>query len=427
MKKKCLHCGKMIDEKDQFCIYCGEKNERQEQKKIAFCRNCGVKLNQDVIFCTQCGTRVDGQESFQSHIEKQPHSQPQNSESLQNYLKKGLDNFTSTINNMTGEEGQVEIKFKELFSEVFEKHTIEEREEVFICGTKKTTPKESEMIAEWPKPWLFSRVFIMFFIVFLLLFIMINNFNNVNAIPGAIFIGAMMVPFSFLVFFWEVNVPRNISLFDVVSMFFIGGALSLICTLFLYEIVGEIDQLDYVTALLVGLIEEVGKVSIVAYYIKRKNSKYILNGMLIGACVGAGFAVFETAGYIFNAFMATGQISYLLDVLWIRSILSLGGHITWSAIAGVGLIIAKKEKTLTSDHILDIQFLKFLGYVIILHGIWDMPIHFGSDIYLIQWILTAMAVITVLVLLNAGLRQISQYVIQAKQKEQMNQEKKEAA
>lgn len=400
MEKKCQNCGQPIDPNARFCRYCGHENV-VEEKKIQYCFKCGKPYTGNVTFCSGCGTRLNNYQNNNG----------------ENILKKGLDNFTSTINSMTGEQGKVEIKLKELFSEVFKKHSIEEREEMFITGTKYTTPRESQMVSSWPKPWLYSRVFIMFLIVFLALFVMVNNFYNANAIPGAIFIGALMVPFSALIFFWEVNVPRNISIFDVITMFFVGGALSLICTLILYEII-SVEQLDYLGAILVGIVEEVGKIAVVIFYVSRKNTKYILNGMLIGACVGAGFAVFETAGYAFNAFVGSGgQTSVMLDILWLRSILSFGCHITWTAIAGVGLIVAKKEEQLNSNHILNGQFLKFLLLAIVLHAIWDMPITFGSEIYLVQWILTFIAIVTVLVLLNAGLRQVSQYAKLAREKE----------
>lgn len=403
MEKVCSNCGRTIDANAKFCKYCGHEN-KVEDNKVHYCYKCGKPYTGVMNYCPSCGAKLVNDN---------------NSENIQAYLKKGLDNFTNTINSMTGEDGKVEIKLKELFSEVFKKHSVAEREELFITGTKTTTPKEADMVSSWPKPWLYSRVFLMFLIVFIALFVMVNNFYNTNAIPGAIFIGALMVPFSALIFFWEVNVPRNISIFDVVTMFFVGGALSLVCTLILYEII-NVEQLDYIGAILVGIIEEIGKIAVVIFYVRRKNTKYILNGMLIGACVGAGFAVFETAGYAFNAFIYSNeQISVMLNILLLRSILSFGCHITWSAIAGVGLIVAKKEEPLTSKHLLSGQFLKFLVYVIALHAIWDMPITFGADIYLVQWLLTFIAVVTVLVLLNAGLRQVSQYAMLAKKKENM--------
>ncbi len=47
-------------------------------------------------------------------------------------------------------------------------------------------------------------------------------FNNTNAIPGLIFIGALTVPLSGLFFFYESNAFKNISIFEVIIMFFIG-------------------------------------------------------------------------------------------------------------------------------------------------------------------------------------------------------------
>ncbi len=93
---------------------------------------------------------------------------------------------------------------------------------------------------------------------------------------------------------------REISaFFDVVKMFFIGGVAALVATLVIYSII-PVGKLNYFNALLVGFIEETGKMIIVALFIRSLNSKYILNGLLIGAAVGAGFAAFESLGYAFN-------------------------------------------------------------------------------------------------------------------------------
>ncbi len=56
-------------------------------------------------------------------------------------------------------------------------------------------------------------------------------FNNTNAIPGLIFIGALTVPLSGLFFFYESNAFKNISIFEVIIMFFIGGVFSLLSTM----------------------------------------------------------------------------------------------------------------------------------------------------------------------------------------------------
>lgn len=246
----------------------------------------------------------------------------------------------------------------------------------------------------------------MFLVVFAGLLVMILEFSNTNAIPGAMFIGALAVPFSLVVFFWETNIPRNISIFDVVAIFFIGGVMSLIFTLILYGYI-YVGELNYVGAILVGIVEEVGKIVVAGHYVKKRNTSYILNGLLLGACVGAGFAVFETAGYAFSNFMY-GGVQAMIDVLVLRGALAVGGHTLWAAITTAGLVIAKGDRSFEKNMYLDPKFLKFLVLAIVLHAIWDMPITVGQSVYLVQWVLCAIAVIIVLVLLSSGLRQVSE-------------------
>lgn len=121
--------------------------------------------------------------------------------------------------------------------------------------------------------------------------------------------GALLVPLTVMVFFWEMNVPRNISILDVISVFFVGGVFSLVVTLFLFEFFPSAGAGPLWGSTLVGLVEELGKVLVVAYYVKKNNTRYKLNGLLLGSCVGAGFAVFETAGYAFRFLINTNSLA----------------------------------------------------------------------------------------------------------------------
>lgn len=402
MAKTCQHCGNELEDTAKFCSHCGNKCENGEAAEKIYshtCRKCGKELEKDTRFCPYCGTNQT----------ESPN------ENIEGYINKGIQNAASKIDQMTGGNGEVKIHVKELFSGIFTKHSQEEKEELFIGGTKKTTPDEKDMITEWPSPWLYSRVFLMLLVVFVGLYFMISYFLNPNAIPGAMFIGSMAVPFSVLVFFWEMNIPRNISIFDVVAIFFIGGVLSLVCTLFIrrFQIFEEAGVTTYYGAMLIGVAEEIGKVIVVGYYIKKRNCKYILNGLLLGACVGAGFAVFETAGYSFRYFLSTIQYGYayaykaMLDILISRGKFAIGGHVVWAAISGAGLVVAKGAERLKTEHLTNPKFLKFLIIVIILHGIWDMPIQIGDFRY---WCLTAIALFIVLILLHSGVKQVTHIV-----------------
>lgn len=410
MSRICPKCGKEMSDTAKFCNQCGYRFEERQ----LFCLWCGAKVESGDRFCPECGRSLSQggpgpqQNAGWQNAGQQNTGQVGGGFTKDEFIsmsKSGVGKFVDAINDMTGQEGKTDIRLRELVSEVFRRHTVEEREELFISGTKKTTPAPENMTADWPHPWLFARIFLMFLVVFAGLLVMILQFSNTNAIPGAMFIGALIVPFSLVIFFWETNIPRNISIFDVVSIFFIGGVMSLIFTLILYGYI-YVGELNYTGAILVGIVEEVGKIVVAGHYVKKRNTSYILNGLLLGACVGAGFAVFETAGYAFSALLY-GGIPNMIDVLILRGALAIGGHTLWAAISTAGLVIAKGERPFDRKMYLDPKFLKFLLLVIALHAVWDMPITLGQSVYLVQWVLCAVAVVIVLVLLSSGLRQVS--------------------
>lgn len=389
MAKICLNCGSPLEDDAKFCSKCGSAYGAEP-----VCAKCGHKLASGTRFCPNCGADQSAAQVGTGG----------------DYIKKGFDTFTATINTMAGESGKAEIHLKELYSDVFKRHTQEEKDELFVCGTSKTTPKESEMVAEWPRPWLYSRIFLMFSIVFAGLYVMVMNFGNLNGVPGAMFVGALLVPLTVMMFFWEMNVPRNISILDVLSVFFVGGVFSLVVTLFLYSFFPSAGAGPLWGSTLVGLIEELGKVLVVAYYVKRNNTRYKLNGLLLGSCVGAGFAVFETAGYAFMSLINTNRLTAMMDILFQRGVLAIGGHVVWAAISGFGLIVAKGEEPLQTNHFFSAKFLKFLMLVSALHAVWDWNMPFITTLMQLNLKYAALILIalgTVLVLLSAGLRQVS--------------------
>lgn len=358
------------------------------EENIKYCPNCREKVLINSRFCSMCGFNFYGNQNYAK---------------VQDQAKNTCGGFLNKVNGMAVRSGVVDLKLMDLIVNVFKKHTLEERENAFICGTAKTAPKEGEICSKWPKPWLYSRVFFLFAITFILLVALLRIFENILAYPGIIFIGALIVPFSLLIFFWEVNAPRNINIFDVVKIFFIGGVFSLLITMILNHII-TVGNVDYSGAIMIGTIEEVAKFVVVAYFLRGSKKKYILNGLLLGAAVGAGFAVFETAGYVF----AYGfKIPIMMRIIYTRGILAFGGHIVWAAMYGAALVMVKTDHTLQMKHIKNSKFLKYFITAIGLHTIWNMPISNSSELPFVQGILTIIAWVIILVLISAGLKQIS--------------------
>ena len=358
-------------------------------------------------YCPYCGNIVLANDSFCKNCGK----------AVKKTTEEGQSVF-DRINDYVGNTGSKELNWKALFSDVFKSHSSEEAESIFICGTKATTPPLSQVTSTWPKPWLYSRVFLVFAIAFFLLKICWGCFNNVNVIPGLILVGAFTVPLTTLIMFMELNAFRNISLYNIMRIFFIGGCASLVVTLFLFStfLSPAEGNPTFINACIIGFVEELAK-AIVVYFIMKHlfDCKYILNALLIGTAVGAGFAAFESAGYAFivllNGLASEYQVDAvgaMMDNIYMRGFMAPGGHITWAAISAVALLLAKGRGSLESNIFTQKQFWKIFIIPVACHALWDMPLGIGQEVYLQYWLLLAAIWVVVLIFVNMGLNEVKQ-------------------
>ena len=377
-----------------------QPNSQSASDGMTTCPVCHGKIRQNSNFCSICGFVLNNPTRYN---QVPPSGVPSNA-------------MQSLISRFGG--GDVQLSLKDLFSEVFHKHEKVEKDELFIYGTEHTTPLESQMSSTWPKPWLYSRVFALFAIVFGSLYILARVFGNEIALPGLMFIGALAVPFATIIFFFEVNAPRNISIFDTVKIFFVGGMISLIATMIIATVFPSGD-LDYTGATIVGITEEIAKLVPIIIYVKKRDSKYILNGLLIGAAVGGGFAVFETAGYAFSALWEDKSMTSMMITIFLRGYLAIGGHVIWAAIEGAALCAVKQDKPFEFKMLFNIRFLAYFIIPVILHSLWDCPL--GGNfivfdfVFLFQIGLTIIAWAVALLLISKGLNQISEISKNSKQ------------
>lgn len=344
--------------------------------------------------------------------------------------QKASFNVTAAINQLAGGEGAVDINLKDTFSNVFKKHSRKEAERIFIGGTTFTTPREGDIAATWPRPWLFSRILVFFIATYVLLYFLQSVNELKPSYVALIFIGALAVPFSTLIFFFECNAPRNISFWSVLQMLFIGGVLSLIATMFLNRFTAAVS-VGWFLPLMTAIVEELAKLAALAVFVKILRPRYILNGLLIGGAIGAGFAVFETAGYGFDALtsvltkvskipqmslrdiLQTYGFPSMNNILILRGWTSIGGHVAWAAITGAALLIAMNGDKLQPRHFLDRRFLSLFWIPIVLHTAWDQILIpqlknnavINSNLYYLILIVLAWTVLFVII--NSGLQQIS--------------------
>ena len=369
---KCSECGNEISSSAKFCPQCGASVEQH------FCPECGVKLKGNEINCPECGFPL---------------------------TKKTASNIiTENLDKITGAKSENYVTFKDLFKDTFKKHSEEDLDNVFVCGSSSTTPDVKDVNPKKASAWVYLKIFIFFIIAYIPTRIGYINYGNLNFLPAMIMLGAFAVPVTILIFFYEINLFRNIPFYKVIKYFILGGALSLILAILFFSLDINTDISTYSGALMVGLIEEVAKAAIVAFFLfKSKNSNYILNGLLIGAAVGAGFAAFETAGYILRYGLAGGD-AVMLQTIKIRGFLAPGGHVAWAAIEGAALMYVKGFEKLDKKHLNDKRFLLICLISVVEHGIWDMPIE--APYYLVPIGLTVAAWLVIIYFINLGLKQI---------------------
>ena len=371
---KCKECGESISSSAKTCPHCGFKNE------VSICPECGKKVKSSDINCPDCGY-------------------PLQKKTATNIVSENLD-------KITGAKSESYVSFKDLFKNTFKKHTDEELDEVFVCGSKETTPSVLDINPKNASAWVYFKIFIFFLIAYIPCRIGFINYGNDNFLPGLVMLGAFAMPVVVLIFFFEINLFRNIPFYKVIKYFILGGALSLIVAILFFSLEFNTDIRTYSGALMVGVIEETAKAAIVALFIfKSKNCNYILNGLLIGAAVGAGFAAFETAGYILRNGINNG-LQTMLYVIKIRGFLAPGGHVAWAAIEGAALMFVKGFEKIDKKHLNDKRFLLICLIPVVLHGIWDMPINIpyaGTQI-----VVSIIAWLVIIYFINLGLQQIDQ-------------------
>lgn len=196
-----------------------------------------------------------------------------------------------------------EFSFGHFFSTAFKHHTVGEAEELFCAGTAHGTPMLAQVNETWPAPWFFLRLMVFSLVLYFGFGFTLEHYPNPKLIPGWLVIGAFGFPICVLMLFYEMNVRKDVSAYRCVYMFLGGGLLSLIFT----HVFASFIHSEHLY--MAAAAEEPAKLLAVIMLAGVMRNGRILTGLLLGAAVGAGFAAFETAGYIYEAIQSTRLLS----------------------------------------------------------------------------------------------------------------------
>ncbi len=322
------------------------------------------------------------------------------------------------------------------FSQVFTHHTKEEMMDCFIAGTRQGTPPLSAVQTSFPTPWIFARMLAFCLILFFGFGWALDHFGNMKLVPGLLFVGNFAIPFCCFFLFYELNVRRDVLLYDGLKAFVGGGLISLIVALLLFS------SSKTTAPIWAGPVEEPAKVLAAVLIAGSMRNGRILNGLLFGAAVGAGFAAFESAGYTFEALFAwicghwsagvaeqmgnveaatqimRGVQQYNPDeVMHLRALLTPFAHVVWTAIAAAAywMVLNEKirEKTRRKEDcsidfsvFTDIRFLRIFAIPVVLHMIWNSSLF--AEYFIIRYVsLGIIGWIIALRLVKLGLNQIA--------------------
>lgn len=328
--------------------------------------------------------------------------------------------LADAVSRLVGVDSIGGFSFSETFSHVFKTHSDEETELNLACGTTSTTPPLELISPAFPQPWMFIRTLALSLGVFWLLKFSYSEVDqNPVLIPGLILLGSAATPLSLLVLFFEVNKPRNVSIYQLVKLVLGGGALAMLITsllnpvvipFFVEKLYADPKKLDWSDlAWTAGPVEESAKMLALLWVVNKRRYEWTLNGLLFGAAVGTGFAILETCGYAFLSLTegpAKG-VEAMFSILLLRGLLaSFSMHVVWSAIVGAGLWRAKRGRPFEISILASRLFVGPFLVAVSLHALWNSPLSCGGFVTKIL-LVSSVGWIVVIGLIREGLREIA--------------------
>lgn len=190
--------------------------------------------------------------------------------------------------------------------------------------------------------------------------------GNPSLIPAVIILGNFTVPVAYVTFFYQRQHLSRLSLVDMAKAFILGGLLGVFAASLVEPLF--VLKLNFLTAFEVGLIEESVKIIGVVLIVRHRRHNSELDGLLLGAAAGMGFAALESTGYAFVSFLLShGSLSTTVGVTLLRGFLAPAGHGTWTAILASVLFRESRPGHFRINRSVVVAYL----VVVVLHGLWD--------------------------------------------------------
>ena len=216
----------------------------------------------------------------------------------------------------------------------------------------------------------------------------------VNLIPLVLLIASALAPVTFVIYCWEQSAFADMPAATVAITFLNGAVLGLILAAILEPLLLNglgLAAIPLVGALVIGFCEETAKVIPVLWFLRDRRIRSELDGVILGAASGMGFAALETAGYGFQSFIAgytqvlapalsqhtagpatigaaftSGIIGMNIELV-LRMALAIFGHGVWAAIVCAAIWRYRQRSVFRQLGGIITAYL----IAVILHAAWD--------------------------------------------------------
>ena len=162
--------------------------------------------------------------------------------------------------------------------------------------------------------------------------------GNPNLYPTVILVGNFLVPIAFVAFLYDHQHLSALTPETIAKSFCLGGILGVLGASALEALLipapASPDRgLSLTSGFAVGLIEEGCKILAVMFLARKMRHTAPMDGLLMGAAVGMGFAALESTGYAFTAFLLSqGHVGVSIVETVIRGLIAPFGHGIWTGI-----------------------------------------------------------------------------------------------
>ncbi|MBQ8392981.1 MAG: PrsW family intramembrane metalloprotease [Clostridia bacterium] len=316
--------------------------------------------------------------------------------------------ISATLEKMFGYEYANTYSKKFLFKNIFKKRSREECETTLTQGMFKSRMNHNVIGLE--APWLYMRLF--FFMLICSGISLVLAIVGLNPMPFVI-IGGLCSVLPLMMFLFESNFARNLSIIDVGKMFTIGGLCSIILTVITSYLYPSNEII--IAVIFAPVFEEIFKVMVVIFFVALIKPTNMLTGLLIGFSVGAGFSFFENVHYAYNIAIECAiygdeiiaLIGSIFTIIFRTFYEFVMGHHYWTAIFGGIYVLFKKNAKFNFKELFQWRVMLSLLFQMVLHAMWNG----ASCLYIpiVPFIMKALVCVcsvgSLIVLINIGIAQ----------------------